>query len=205
MQVQAINLATPKVLNNGVESSRVLGQTLLKNSKLDSFEKQSSQISFTGKGDDDNLGDAIAAIGLVGGVTLLSIAAGIAMAKDDADVDSIFMDDEGYSINQEELSFSSKNVQADADDGIFKVNGLGIDINPDRFSHVGDTFDPSRGIYKTADGSIDIDLQNNKYIDSKNGIFVDPEDKISAFIDRDYAASSLKALLPLRLMPINFC
>ena len=53
MQVQAINLATPKVLNNGVESSHVSKHSLLRNSKLDSFEKQNSQISFTGKGDDN--------------------------------------------------------------------------------------------------------------------------------------------------------
>ena len=69
MKVQAI-LATPKALSNGVVSSNVFRHSVLTNSKLDSFEKQSSQISFKGKDKDDNLGDAISAIGLVGGAML---------------------------------------------------------------------------------------------------------------------------------------
>lgn len=39
MQLQAINLATSKVLNNGVESSHILKHSLLRSSKFDSFEK----------------------------------------------------------------------------------------------------------------------------------------------------------------------
>jgi len=148
----------------------------------DLFVKNSSQVSFTGTSKKENLGDSLAMIGLVGGATLLSITAGVAMAKGE-DVDEIFLDNDGYSVNTGEQSVNSDKVIADADDGIFKVEGTGIDIDRVRFQGEGDIFDPENGVYRTADGSVDIDLLNNKYVDTQNGIFVDPEHNVSSLVD----------------------
>ena len=185
MRVSVINFNLPR--SNSIKSGHNLRCTEFLNSSsnaFDVFEKTNSNISFCGKDKNDNLADSLAIIGLVGGTTLLSIAAGVAMAKDE-DIEEIFADEDGYTIDNNDLSVKSDKVIADADDGIFKVEGTGIDINPDRFSGHGDIFDPEHGIYRTADGSIDIDLLNNKYIDTHNGIFVDPDEKISTLVDED--------------------
>ena len=185
MRISAINFNLPKSNNikstYNIKSAEFLNSS---NNAFDVFEKTNSNISFCGKDKNDNLADSLAIIGLVGGTTLLSIAAGVAMAKDE-DIEEIFADEDGYTIDNNDLSVKSDKVIADADDGIFKVEGTGIDINPDRFSGHGDIFDPEHGIYRTADGSIDIDLLNNKYIDTHNGIFVDPDEKISTLVDED--------------------
>ena len=185
MRISVVNFNLPK--SNSIKSDHNLRSAEFLNSSnnaFDVFEKTNSNISFCGKDKNDNLADSLAIIGLVGGTTLLSIAAGVAMAKDE-DIEEIFADEDGYTIDNNDLSVKSDKVIADADDGIFKVEGTGIDINPQRFSGHGDIFDPEHGIYRTADGSIDIDLLNNKYIDAHNGIFVDPDEKISTLVDND--------------------
>lgn len=181
MQIQGLSLNTISGTRN-FKSTKCVSNVNKLTYENDSFVKQNSQISFKGRQKEDNLGDSIASIGLVGGSLLLSIAAGIALTQNE-DLNEIFADNDGYSINLDDSSVISDKVVADADDGIFKVEGTGIDINPDRFSGEDDVFDPTRGVYKTADGSIDIDLLNNKYIDSQNGIYVDPEHKISTLVD----------------------
>lgn len=182
MRIQSIN----SLINTSKSAikNNYFSNPMLKTSKIDSFEKQ-NQVSFKSRKEtDNNLVDAMSQIGMAGGATLLSVVAGVAMVKAFG-VEDLFLDEDGYEIDFDNLSIDSNNVQADADDGIFKVKNLGIDIDPSRFSRAGDTFDPANGVYKTADGSIDIDLQNNKYIDEKNGIYVDPEEKISALVDEN--------------------
>ena len=146
-------------------------------------------VSFTSKTDsrkeENNLVDALATIGFVGIPLVSSIIIGTELMKHSPKGNEIFLSDGSYLCNVKDLKLESDKVIADADDGIFKVEGTGIDINPDRFSGHGDIFDPEHGIYRTADGSIDIDLLNNKYIDTHNGIFVDPDEKISTLVDED--------------------
>lgn len=137
------------------------------------FFVKSNNISF--KGEEKNsksLKNKLETMGFVGVPVLLSITAGVLSAK------SAEISDD-YSIDTEEKSIESADITADADDGIFKVDGTPIDIDASRFDYA----DVENGIYRNFDGSVDIDLLNGKYIDTQNGIFVDPESKISAFID----------------------
>ena len=113
-------------------------------------------------------------IGFVGAPILLSIIAGVLSAK------SMEVPDD-YSIDTEARSIESAAITADADDGIFVVEGTPINLDASRFDYA----DVENGIYRNFDGSVDIDLLNGKYVDTQNGIFVDPESKISAFIDED--------------------
>lgn len=188
MNINAINsVSGTKKTTKGLKVSNTLQNSMMNITKPDCFQKQRVGISFTGKTDNqkkDNLVESMADIGFVGGGLLLSIAAGIAFAKF-GNYEEYFLDEDGYQINLNEKSINSNNIEADSDDGIFKAKELGIDINPDRFSKQGDTFDPENGIYKTADGNICIDLKNNVYKDIQNGIFVDPNEKISAFVDEN--------------------
>lgn len=138
------------------------------------FFIKSNNLSFKGEKDSKSLKDNMETIGFVGAPILLSIIAGVLSAK------SMEVPD-GYSIDTEARSIESAAITADADDGIFVVEGTPINLDASRFDYA----DVENGIYRNFDGSVDIDLLNGKYVDTQNGIFVDPESKISAFIDED--------------------
>ena len=190
MQLQAINLATSKVLNNGVESSHILKHSLLRSSKFDSFEKQTSQISFTGKSDDDknskepkkekSLSDSIKNLSIKGKPFLLGLAISAAMVKMGEGAEELFFDSDGYSVL--ENGIQSNLVNIDSDEQIIEFKGTGIKIDADNYDFV----DWENGIFKNFDGSVDIDLGNNKFIDAIHGIFVDPSEKVSAIMDGNY-------------------
>ena len=138
------------------------------------FFIKSNNLSFKGEKDSKSLKDNMETIGFVGAPILLSIIAGVLSAK------SMEVPDD-YSIDTEARSIESGAITADADDGIFVVEGTPINLDASRFDYA----DVENGIYRNFDGSVDIDLLNGKYVDTQNGIFVDPESKISAFIDED--------------------
>ncbi len=194
MQVQAINLATPKVLNNGVKSSHVSKHSLLRSSKLDSFEKQTSQISFTGlrkskKSSQKNpkeistpkiekdIDKSMKDVPLAGMSFLLGLATSAAMVKLGDGAKDLLLSESGYLVS--ENGVKTDLIDIDRAKGIIEFTGTGISID----SSECDIADWDNGIFRNHDGSIDIDLANNKFIDTVNGIFVDPAAKISAILD----------------------
>ena len=103
MRISVVNFNLPK--SNSIKSDHNLRSAEFLNSSnnaFDVFEKTNSNISFCGKDKNDNLADSLAIIGLVGGTTLLSIAAGVAMAKDE-DIEEIFASENGYIIDLDEI------------------------------------------------------------------------------------------------------
>ncbi len=180
-----------KIDNSNLNCSQVASNNIHRNvsnksvlTQLDDvFIKNTSNITFTGNDDKktvttDNLVDALATTGLVGSAFLLSVATGIALAKN-MDGKEIFQNSNGYACDTSELSLKSSQVIADGDDGIFKIKGTGIDMDAEKY-HYADT---TRGVYWNEDRSVDIDLLNNKYIDVKNGIFIDIPNGIASIVD----------------------
>ena len=148
--------------------------------KLDNdvFVKSANNVSFKGTSDNDDnmtIADALITAGIVGAPLLLTIASANYMAKHQNPED-IFTYDGTYIGNVNDFKVETDKIQADADEGIFKVKDTGIDIDASKY----DIADVSNGVYKNLDGSVDIDLLHNKYIDKMNGIFIDPDAKVSA-------------------------
>lgn len=175
MQVQLLNLMPNFTLNNKhsmpLKSNNVIIRNNLTN---DVFVK--NNIAFKGASDDKiGIAEAMATIGVVGAPLLLSIAGATYLAKHQQPKE-LFTYDGMYIGNVDDFKVETDKVMADADDGIFKVKGTGINIDASKY----DIADTERGIYRNWDGSVDIDLLHNKYIDKVNGIFVDPDAKISA-------------------------
>ena len=142
----------------------------------DVFVRSMDNISFGAKKKEkvkDILND-MAVIGMVGAPLVLSIAA-TSYVMNKMDVKDIFLPDGTYLMSLNDAQVKTDKITADADDGIFKVEGSPVNINADKYDYA----DVSHGVFKNYDGSVDIDLANNKYIDFENGIFVDPEHKLS--------------------------
>jgi len=131
---------------------------------------------------DNNIVDMLSMAGFVGGTFLLSIGLCELFVRTGESPEDIFLPDGTYFMNTKDMSFKSANVVADGDDGIFKIKGTGIDLDKNNF----DIAIPEKGIYKNLDGSADIDLLNNKFIykGEDKAYFIDPENNISAFIDK---------------------
>lgn len=146
----------------------------------DIFIRSTNNVSFGSKHENkaENLKDGLKDIGMVGAPLLLGVTAGVLSVSSVIDTEELFDDDVKVDAVDKSLEFGI--IKADADDGIFKVAGTGINIDPSRF----DYSDPENGIYSNYDGSVDIDLMNGKYIDSENGIYVDESKGISAVVDQ---------------------
>ena len=144
----------------------------------DIFVRNINQPSFTSNNEDLTLSEKLTAIGVIGVPFLLSIGAGsYAMAH--MDVKDIFLPDGTYLMSLDDSKLETNTIKADGDTGSFKIEGTGIDIQPEKY----DVAIPEKGIFKNYDGSVDIDLLNHKYIDAEHKIFIDPEHKISAISD----------------------
>lgn len=162
-----------------------------KYSFLESEQIKSNSIknsSYVKAPDDTNLGDALAMAGFVGIPFLLSVALASAIAKG-TNPEDIFLPDGTYLCNAKELSVKSSTLEADGDDGVLKLNGTSLNIDKNKYDE--NLSIPEKGIYKSADGKLDIDLLNNKYIDRDNGIVVEPDANISAFMTVDGSFKSL--------------
>jgi len=177
MKVQPILPNTQNKVQFSFKGGSSATMPKIKESK-DIFIKRTDNIAFGKKGDDNNLANGLAKIGMVGAPLLLGITAGILMSDSESNPQMLLGSDLDIDANDKSLQFGA--IQADADDGIFKVDGTGINIDPSRF----DYSDPENGIYANADGSVDIDLLNGRYIDRHNGIYVDADEGISAIVDR---------------------
>ncbi len=179
MQVQFLNSISSFSLNSKTNKTKIHNNSSSYVSGLqnDTFVR-SNNISFKAdsakKADNDVVYD-LAAIGVVGVPLLLSIAAATYLAKHQQPED-LFTYDGMYIGNVNDFKVKTDKIDADGDDGIFKVKDTGINIDASKY----DIADIEKGIYKNYDGSVDIDLLHNKYIDKINGIFIDPDNKISA-------------------------
>lgn len=130
-----------------------------------------------------NLANGLEMAGLVGIPLILSIALASAIARGTESPEDIFLPDGTYFCNARDLAVKSSKLEADGNDGILKIKGTGIQIDKSRYDE--DLSDPTKGVFKSADGNLDIDLINNKYIDKTNGIIVDQSHSISAFMTED--------------------
>lgn len=103
------------------------------------------------------------------------------LLADGGDPNYVFLPDGSALMSLKEQRLQSSNIIADGDDGIFKMKNTPLKLDARNY----DISQPEKGIYKNIDGSVDIDLTNKKYIDKENGIFIDPEHNISAFINKN--------------------
>lgn len=127
-----------------------------------------------------NMLEALQVVGFVGGAFALSLGLSMLLANG-GDPNYIFLPDGTAFMNLKDQRLQSSNIVADGDDGIFKMKNTPLKIDATKY----DISQPEKGIYKNIDGSVDIDLLHNKYIDKQHGIFVDPEHNISAFINKE--------------------
>ena len=156
------------------------------NAKVNPYMKTKNypcdSVSFSGKDGKkttkDNLIDALEVVGFVGIPLAASIVIGTELMKRTPQGDKIFLSNGSYICDVKNLQVKSDNVVADADDGVLKIKNSPVNIDAADCDYA----DPSRGVYWKADGSIDIDLLNNKYIDTNNGIYVDVDNGLSAFV-----------------------
>ncbi len=135
---------------------------------------------FTKVDKSSNIVEALQVVGFVGGAFALSLGVAMLLA-DGGDPNYIFLPDGSAFMNLKEQRLQTSNIIADGDDGIFKMKNTPLKLDARNY----EISLPEKGIYKKFDGSVDIDLMHNKYIDKEHGIFVDPEHNISAFINKN--------------------
>ncbi len=154
--------------NNAVDSETKLNETNIQNQGFKKVDKSSNVI------------ESLQVIGFVGGAFALSLGVAMLLA-DGGDPNYVFLPDGTALMSLKDQRLQTSNIVADGDDGIFKMKNTPINLDARNY----DISQPEKGIYKNIDGSVDIDLMHNKYIDKEHGIFVDPEHNISAFINKD--------------------
>lgn len=141
--------------------------------KPDVFIKSSNNVAFTGNNDKIGVKDVLVTAGFVGVPVLLGIGVTSALAGNQS-AEDIFLPDGTYFASASELAGTQ--IHANAETGELSIPGTPINIDPSKIQYA----DADKGVYKSEDGNIDIDLLNNKYIDKENGIFIDPSRNISA-------------------------
>ena len=145
----------------------------------DVFVKSVNKVSFKGTSEnDDNLtiSDALITAGVVGAPLLLTIASANYMAKHQ-NPKELFTQDGYYIGNADDSVTETNKILIDKTTGEINFKGTDLHIDPVNYDYV----DPENGIYRNYDGSADINLSENKFIDKNLGIIVDPENQISAF------------------------
>lgn len=197
-QQNSVILEDKEISKEVAEASKAVSQVNVPqnttNTNVNSFEKQSSNISFTGlrkpknkqKEDNElnskinyNIKDSLKNVPLEGIPFLLGLATSAAMVKMGEGAKELLNSSTGYFVSDNGVKSDLINI--DKAKGIIEFLGTGISINSAKC----DIADWENGIFRNYDGSIDIDLGNNKFIDTIHGIFVDPAEKISAVLDGD--------------------
>lgn len=168
-------LGVNTIQNQGVNNYSGQNFSRLDSMQADVFVKSANNVSFGREINKEKIKDVasdLAAIGMIGGTFVLSIAA-CSHAMNNMDVKHIFLPDGTYLTSVDKLK--TGNITADTTEGILKIKGTPIDIDASRY----DFADIEKGVFKNYDGSVDIDLANNKYIDIEHGVIVDPESQVS--------------------------
>ena len=163
---------------NNSFSTNFLSQTKFNNNQSDFFVKSLNNISFAGV-EKNNKKDVISdleAIGIIGAPFVLSIGAGT-YAMNRMNPKDIFLPSGTYFMSTDQMK--TDKILADADEEILKIEGTPIDIDASKY----DISDFEHGIFKNFDGSVDIDLANNKYIDIDKGVIIDPDHNLSFIQD----------------------
>ena len=182
----------PVIANQVQKSTKILPQKTGLNTSIvnlsDSFVRKEKQITFTGfrknqkrieNRTESDLSSSLNDTKIKGTPFLLGLATSIAMVKLGAVAENLLFDKDGFIVSDNGIKSDMVNI--DAAQGIIKFEGTGIEIKADDY----DVVDWDNGIFRNYDGSVDIDLSSNKFIDAESGIFVDPEAKISAVLDGD--------------------
>ena len=182
----------PVIANQVQETTKILPQKTGLNTSIvnlsDSFVRKEKQITFTGfrknqkrieNRTESDLSSSLNDTKIKGTPFLLRLATSIAMVKLGAVAENLLFDKDGFIVSDNGIKSDMVNI--DAAQGIIKFEGTGIEIKADDY----DVVDWDNGIFRNYDGSVDIDLSSNKFIDAESGIFVDPEAKISAVLDGD--------------------
>ena len=166
------------------KNSLKLNNTILNNKlNTDTFQK-SNNITFKGKQDskeinsNNDMTNKFEKVGIQGAPFLLAIAAATYKLKNKT-VEKLLLAGDDTIVDTKNKKIISDSIKVDSQNGIIDIKDTGIHIDENNF----DISNPQKGIYKNYDGSVDIDLSKNKYIDLNNGIIVDPENKISAVIN----------------------
>lgn len=193
MKIQAIcpSTGTPKNTYKSINFTNAFNKTAP--NKFDSFEKSGMQVSFEGlrKNNDskhaqkreNDLSKSLEDVSLGGMSFLLGLATSAAMIKMGEGAKKLLCDENGYLVS--ENGIKSDLINIDSSRGIIDFAGTGISIDASKC----DVADWSNGIFRNYDGSIDIDLSQNKFIDLNNGILVDPKEHISAVMDNGFYKS----------------
>ncbi len=172
------NINKQKISTNNINKSFTL-QPNFNDNKPDFFMKSVEGISFSGVEKKNNKKDILSdlkTIGVIGAPFVLSIGAGT-YAMNKMNPKDIFLPDGSYFMSTDQIKTDA--ISVDADEGILKIEGTPIDIDASKY----DISDFEHGIFKNFDGSVDINLANNKYIDMDKGVIIDPEHNLSFIKD----------------------
>ena len=131
---------------------------------------------------DSTVGEILTTAGVVGVPFLLIIATTNFLTKN-IQPEELFSASGEYLGNVADYKIKDDQIKVDIKDGTLKIDGTGVNLDKSRYDE--GLSNPEKGIFKSADGKLDIDLAHNKYIDQANGIIVDPDAKISAFTTAD--------------------
>ena len=160
-------------------------KTRLNYANTDTFVKQQEDISFSGfkknkkveNRTEDNLASSLKHVSIKGMPFLLGVVTSAAVVKMGEGAAELLCDSDGYSVTEDGVV--SDLVKIDTDNQILEFKGTGISINADDYDYV----DWENGIFRNIDGSVDINLAEGKFIDTVNGIIVDPEHQVSGILD----------------------
>lgn len=187
IKLQTVALA-PRVYSTLKTNSLNCQNAKKANTGTDAFIKQQDNVSFGGFRKnrnnkiktEDNLASSLKNVSIKGMPFLLGLATSAAMVKMGKGAKELLCNEDGYKVS--ENGVKSDLVNIDEKQGVIEFEGTGIKIDTDKC----DIVDWENGIFKNYDGSIDIDLGNNKFIDTEAGILVDPSENISAVLDGEH-------------------
>lgn len=162
----------PQNISNSKSQKSEIEDTVLDNALISGMYNES----------DSTVGEILTTAGVVGVPFLLIIATTNFLTKN-VQPEELFSASGEYLGNVADFKVKDNQIKVDIADGTLKIDGTGVNLDKSRYD--ADLSNPEKGVFKSADGSLDIDLANNKYIDKENGIIVDPQKHISAFTTRD--------------------
>lgn len=176
MKIQLLNLLHNNGINqvNGTKFSTPLknNSVSLPSLQNDVFVK-SENVAFKGTNDELSVKDVLIGAGIVGAPLLFEVALMTKVSQPE----ELFTHDGYYIGNVNDFKTETDKILIDKSTGEINFKGTGLHIDPSKYDYV----DADNGIYQNYDGSADIDLSQNKFIDKNLGIIVDPENNITAF------------------------
>lgn len=146
---------------NPITKANLSGDVFIKSKEVSFKAKELSEKKRVG------LSDTIIGAGTVGAAFLIPLIFSTAIAKNQ-NPDEIFLSDGSYMGHSDKLLIDEN-----------KAKELGFDLDPNKFKGPNCVCDEINGIYKDFSKGIDINLQEGKYVDIENGVFVKPDENAS--------------------------